>query len=474
MFNFKESTMREVYIIGADTIKFGKYLDSTISQLAAKTVFPCLEQAGIDKKDLQSVYFANSAWGEYRRQVCIRGQVALRPLGIDSIPVTNIENACAGGSTAFHHAWLGVASGLYDITMALGVEKIYDLNQKLVFSSFLTGLDVGNILPMLRESKGLGLSDGDRQAMKMHIEKYSAAAKKGGKKKRSVRDRWKEFRDSFVVALRIGESMGYDVLKELNKMGGGDHSPFMDVYGNEARKHMKEYGSTIEQFAVIASKNHFHSTMNPNAQYQFPVSVEQVLADRMVTWPLTRSMCAPVGDGAASAILCDEKTVKRLGLMSQAVKVRASVLGSGKARDKGEPDIGARLAAIAYNKADLGPGDIDLAEVHDASAYGELHQTENMGFCKPGEGGILAMSGATRIGGKIPVNTSGGLESRGHPIGASGLGQIHEIVTQLRGKAGARQVKGARIGLAENGGGALGVEEAAMCIHILEAPSKSR
>lgn len=464
--------MRDVYIIGADTIKFGKYLGTTISELAAKTVYPCLDDAGLEKSDIQSVYFANSAWGEYRRQVCIRGQVALRPLGIENIPVTNIENACAGGSTALHHAWLGVASGLYDVTMALGVEKIYDLNQHLVFSSFLTGLDVGNILPMMQSAVASGMTEDDRLMMKQHIEKYSDKERKGGKRKKSINERWKNIRDSFVVAVRLGETMGYDVLKELRRVSKGDHSPFMDLYGNEARKHMREYGTTIEQFAVIASKNHFHSTMNPNAQYQFPLSVEQVLADRMVTWPLTRSMCAPVGDGAASAILCDEKTVKRLGLMSRAVKVRASVLGSGMNRENGEPDIGARLAALAYKKAGVGPGDISLAEVHDASAYGELHQTENMGFCKPGEGGILAMSGATRLGGKIPVNTSGGLESRGHPIGASGLGQIHEIVTQLRGDAGMRQVKGARIGLAENGGGAIGDEEAAMCIHILEAPSK--
>jgi len=356
--------------------------------------------------------------------------------------------------------------------MALGAEKIYDMNQNLVFSSFLTGLDVGNILDMMKSASKYGMNEDDKKAMKQHIEKYSPAEKRQKNRKKNLQARWKEFRDGFVVAVRLGESMGYDVLKELKKLSSGDHSPFMDVYGNEARKHMRQYGTTIEQFAVIASKNHFHSTMNPNAQYQFPVSVEQVLSDRMVTWPLTRSMCAPVGDGAASAILCDEKTVKKLGLMRHAVKVRASIHGSGRARELDEPDIGERLARLAYEKAGLGPDEIHLAELHDASAYGELHQTENMGFCKPGEGGILAMSGATTIGGSIPVNTSGGLESRGHPIGASGLGQIHEIVTQLRGNAGSRQVQGARIGLAENGGGALGVEEAAMCIHILEAPIK--
>ncbi len=469
--------MRDVYIIGAHTIKCGKYLDQTIPELAEMTTIPCLKDAGLEKKNIQSLFFSNSAWGEYKRQSCIRGQVAVRPIGIDGVPITNVENACAGGSTAFHHAWLGVASGLHDITMALGAEKIYDTNQQMVFSSFLNGLDTGNILTIMKNFTQYSMTDDDRRAMKDHIETYrraKPAQSRGKKKKKNLRTRWKETRDSLVVAIRIGEAMGYDVLREIRKMGTGDHSPFMDVYGHEARRHMREYGSTIRQMAVIASKNHHHSTLNPNAQYQFPVSVEDVLADRLVTWPLTRSMCAPVGDGAASAILCDEKTVKRLGLASQAVRVRASILGSGRARQMNEPDIGERLAKAAYKAAGLGPKDMDCAEVHDATAYGELHQTENLGFCKPGEGGALAESGATMIGGKIPVNPSGGLESRGHPIGASGLAQIHEIVTQLRGAAGKRQVEGARIGIAENGGGALGVEEAAMCIHILEGPSRKK
>jgi acetyl-CoA acetyltransferase len=246
----------------------------------------------------------------------------------------------------------------------------------------------------------------------------------------------------------------------------------MDVYGFAARQHMRKFGSTPEQLAIIASKNHWHSSLNPNAQYTFTVTPEQVLADRMVTWPLTRGMCAPIGDGAASAILCGLDTVKRLGLMSQAVKIRASILGSGRERSFDDIDIGERLSKLAYEKSGLGPSDMHLAEVHDATAYGELHQAEALGFCKEGEGGILAESGATKIGGKIPINPSGGLESRGHPIGASGLAQIHELVTQLRSAAGQRQVQGAKIAIAENGGGALGQEEAAMCIHILEAPSK--
>jgi len=164
--------------------------------------------------------------------------------------------------------------------------------------------------------------------------------------------------------------------------------------------------------------------------------------------------------------------VKKLGLGSQAVKVKASVLGSGKHKESDEPDISERISRIAYETSGLGPKNIDLAEVHDATAFGEMHQAEALGFCRKGDGGIFAESGTTQIGGKLPINTSGGLESRGHPIGASGLAQIHEMVVQLRGAAGKRQVKNARIAMTENGGGGLGDEEAAMCIHIFEAPSK--
>jgi acetyl-CoA acetyltransferase len=163
------------------------------------------------------------------------------------------------------------------------------------------------------------------------------------------------------------------------------------------------------------------------------------------------------------------EAIRRHGLGARAVRVRASILGSGRAHGPDQADIATRLAALAYAAAGVGPGDIDCAEVHDATAFGELHQTEALGFFLPGEGGPAAERGATALGGQLPVNPSGGLLSRGHPIGASGLAQLHELVTQLRGEAGPRQVAGARLALAENGGGALGDEEAAMCIHILEA-----
>ncbi len=463
--------MRDVYVIGSHTIKFGKYLENGIKDLAAWTTSGVLKDAGIEKRDLQSVWFSNSGWGMRNYQHCIRGQVALRPLGIDSIPITNVENACAGGSTAFHGAWKDVASGLVDISFAIGVEKVYALNKYAMFAGFMSGLDVEGISDQIENIKITA-----PEMLEIPHNVPGAVHKRPARKQtKSFRQRLNDYWNQFAIFVILGESMGYGPLKKLlksmkttGKGAGADHSPFMDVYAFAARAHMKKYGSTMRQLAVIAAKNHWHSTMNPNAQYTFDLSVDDVLNDRMVSYPLTRAMCAPIGDGAASAVLASEDVVKRLGVSSRAVRVRTSLLVSGRARTQDEPDIGERAGKIAYEKSGLGPQDIDLAEVHDATAYGELHQTEALGFFPMGEGGIYAEKGETRVGGKKPINTSGGLLSRGHPIGASGLAQINELVTQLRGEAGKRQVKGARLALAENGGGALGNEEAALCIHILE------
>ncbi|MBU0994417.1 MAG: thiolase family protein [Proteobacteria bacterium] len=469
--------MRDVYIIGAHTIRFGKYLEKSTKDLAMETVKGCLKDATIDKKDIQALWFSNSGWGYSKGQDCIRGQVALRPMGIDTIPITNVENACASGSTAFHHAWLSVAAGLYDISMAVGAEKLYNENKTAIFAGFLSGIDIENCVEIAEGLSDFSLTSEDKKNIDIFKIKYQPQEQNGSKKpkkKKPMKQTLKELRDSITVAINLGEKLGYGTVRKMRKFSAGDHSPFMDIYGYSARQHMKKYGSTIEQLAMIASKTHFHSTLNPNAQYRFEVPVEKVLADRIVSFPITRAMCAPIGDGAASAILCSEDVVKRLGLSGQAVKIRASILGSGKAHPKGEegPEIGERLANQAYTVAGVGPQDISFAEVHDATSFGELVQAENLGFCPKGEGGILAEKGETKLGGKIPINTSGGLTSRGHPIGASGLAQIHEMVTQLRGQAGPRQVEGAKLGMAENGGGALGTEEAAMCMHIFEAPSK--
>lgn len=460
--------MRDVYVIGVHTIKFGKYLEKSIKDLAAQAAQGVLDDAGVGKKDLQSVWFSNSGWGIRDFQHCIRGQVALRPFGIDAIPITNVENACAGGSTAFHGAWKDVALGLADLSMAIGVEKLYDENKYAVFAGFIGGMDAGAIATEIGRLKEFAPDPAD-----IPQEQLAAARKtKKARKPRSIRDRVRDRWNQFAVFVILGETLGYDTMKKMIRGGGagGDRSPFMDVYAFAARMHMKKFGSTQKQLAAIAAKNHWHSTMNPNAQYTFDLTIDQVLTDRLVSYPLTRSMCAPIGDGAAAAVLASEEMAERLGVRARAIKVRASVLASGMARGVDEPDIGERASKIAYERAGLGPEDVDVAEVHDATAFGELHQTEALGFFPEGEGGVAAERGDTKVGGKKPVNPSGGLLSRGHPIGASGLAQIHELVTQLRGEADKRQVEGARIALAENGGGALGNEEAAMCIHVLEKP----
>jgi len=399
-------------------IRFNKYPDETVRTMAEKAMQLALEDSGLDKKDIQAGFFSNTFWGMFSGQHSIRGQVIFRGMGIDKIPVVNVENACAGGSSALHLAFTGIKAGMYDVAIAVGSEKITNPNKALSLAAYASCMDVEN------------------------------------------------FEKHINMIIEVSKSFKITIPQDESKPGEG-RSVFMDAYAVGARWHMDRFGSTQHQLAVICSKNHFHGSLNPLSQYQHRMTVEEVLADKLVAWPLTRAMCAPVGDGAAAAIVCSEKFLKKL-TGARPVKIIASVMGQGEDRDLDAPDIGERLSKLAYEQAGVGPDDISLAELHDATSWGELHQTESMGFCPVGEGGPFAESGATTLGGKKPINTSGGLECRGHPIGASGLAQIHELVLQLRGEAGARQVENARLGLAENGGGNIGVEEAAMCIHILE------
>jgi acetyl-CoA acetyltransferase len=230
---------------------------------------------------------------------------------------------------------------------------------------------------------------------------------------------------------------------------------------------MEQYGTTKEQFAKVAVKNHNNGSLNPYAQYQERCTLDDVLHSPVVAEPLTRLMCSPIGDGAAAAVVCSAAKARELGIMP--VWVRASVLGSGKDREPGEPGIVTRVARRAYEVAGIGPEDVDVVELHDASAPAELLTYEELGLCPAGDGGRLIDAGETEIGGRIPVNPSGGLLAKGHPVGATGIAQICEIVWQLRGQAEKRQVSGARIGLTENGGGMVRNEAAAMAVHIFVA-----
>jgi acetyl-CoA acetyltransferase len=414
----------EVYILGIGMIRFQKYPELSIKQMTAGAMQALMEDVPVKKGEIEAAWFSNSGWGMSHRQHCIRGQVALAPLGIQGIPITNVENACAGASTAVHHAWMAVKAGVYDLVLAVGAEKVYmPEDREKMFEGFASGADVEFVDDMIAAFR----ADAARKA---------AEAKAEGKEKK-----------------------------------GGGHTAFMDIYAMGARMHMKAYGTTQRQLAVIAAKNHHNGSMNPMAQYQMDMTVEQVLEDYQVAYPLTRAMCAPIGDGSAAAFICSERALTRFP-DAKPVRIRASVLASGSLPDSGLEGIGERASRRAYEAAELGPEDLDLAEVHDATAFGELAQYESMGFCPRGEGGPFAESGATSLGGRLPVNTSGGLECRGHPIGASGLAQMYELVQQMRGDAGSRQVEGARLALAENGGGFIGMGEAAMCVHILERIDK--
>lgn len=222
---------------------------------------------------------------------------------------------------------------------------------------------------------------------------------------------------------------------------------------------------------MVSEKNHRHSTMNPLAQFQKAIPLDKILGGRVIAWPLTIPMCAPVSDGAAAAVLCSREGLERLQAQHPKVRVLGSQLVGGGRRSLADPTASAlyKAARKAYAQAGVQPSQVQVAEVHDASAYAEINQIEMIGLCEIGEGGRFTQSGATTLGGKVPVNTSGGLQSKGHPIAATGLGQIHELVLQLRGAAGARQVQGARLAVAACGGGFMGVEEVIASVNVLGA-----
>lgn len=408
--------MRDVYVIGVGMTRFGKFPDRGLKSLTQEAVDKALKHSGVEKDKLEVASVGNAYAGIATGQESIRGQVVLRAMGIGGLPVYNLENACASSASAFMVTWMDIALGLHDIGLALGMEKMYleDRDKRLALFSASMDQEIIEVFKQIAKASA------------------ESAAKKTGSK---------------------GE--------------GSKRSLFMDVYALATRWHMEKYGTTQRQLAAISAKNHQNSSLNPYSQYQEPMTVEEVLSAPEVSYPLTRPMCAPVGDGAAAAILCSGDVLKKIGA-TKPIKVRAIVQASGRDRGMDDPDIGEIVADKVYELAGLGPKDIDVAEVHDATAFGELRALENMKFCPLGEGGPFSEAGNTAIGGKIPVNPSGGLESKGHPVGATGVAQIAEIVWQLRGEAEKRQVEGARIGLTENGGGNIGLEEAAMVVTILE------
>lgn len=409
--------MSPIYVAGVGMTPFDKHPSSSIKDLTRQAVEAALRDAGCDKAQVQAAYFANATQGHMDGQHMIRGQLALRAMGLEGIPVVNVENACASASTAFYLALNHVRSGAADIVLVVGAEKMVADDKARMFAAFDGAWDVH-----------------DTEAAKARL-------------------------------LQMGQGVSVPPGSQSTR----PYSVFMDIYAAMGRMHMREFGTTQRQIAAVSAKNHGHSVHNPLAQYRNAYTIDEVLAARPITYPLTLPMCAPISDGAAAVVVCSEAALARLANRGRAIKVLASIIATGSNRRPEDLDqhITVKAAKQAYELAGVGPQDISLAEVHDATAIGEIVQSENLGFCAFGEGGRLAERGDTTIGGRIPINTSGGLESKGHPIGATGLGQLHELVVQLRGEAGARQVQGARLAIAENGGGLFGIEEAVAAITIL-------
>lgn len=388
--------MQEVAIIGTGITKFGKFLDVPLRALVHEAVGAALVDAGVEAGALEAAYCGNAIAGLITGQEMVRGQVALRTMGIGAIPIVNTENACASASTALHLGWTAIAAGLYDVVLVVGAEKMTHADKRRSIMAVATALDVEEPL--------------DPDAM----------------------------------------------------------SPFMDVYAAKVRAYLEHATATAEDFGLVVRKAQRNGALNPIAQYGGDVSVADVLASPMVTPPLTRLMCSPIGDGAAALVLASAEAVARMRETVSPVWIKASVLQSGSDPGRG-PQVGERVATKAYEMAGIGPDDLDVVELHDAAAPAELMRYESLRLAPEGDGAKLIREGISDLGGRLPVNPSGGLLARGHPIGATGCAQIVELCDQLRGRCGPRQVSGARVALAENGGGWVQGDSAADCVHILSA-----
>jgi benzoylsuccinyl-CoA thiolase BbsB subunit len=376
--------MREVSVIGVGMVPFAKYRDRTLAEIAWPAVKQAIDDAGVEKKDIQVAYCGTALGG------MLAGQRILKTLGITGLPIVNVENACSSSSSAFREAWIGVGSGVYDVALVIGVEKLTKFG--------------GGTLPLERE----------------------------------------DFEATHGMVMPA-------------------------LYGMRARRYMHDHGVRVESIAKVAVKAHEHGALNPDAQYRNRITLDDVMNARPIADPFTLLHCCPSGDGAAAVVVCASETARRF--QSKPVRVLASELNSGKYmtgfRDMTTPEITVRGVRDAYEMAGLGPEDLDVAEVHDAFTIAELLYYEALGLCARGDAAKLLEDGETSLGGRIPVNPSGGLLSKGHPVGATGAAQIVEVVRQLRGGCGQRQVEGAKVGLTHcTGGGISGFDHGACSIHI--------
>jgi len=384
--------MERVQVIAAGMTTFGPQPDVDVHELARRAVWEAIVTSGIEPSVLRErpgVIFAGHAY----QGPCF-AQKTMMKIGLSGLPMFNVENACASGTSAVAGVIAMIQSGQAEWGIALGAEKLTRPG--------------GGFLP--------------------------------------------------IVADDLDSSMG---------------RVMPAAFAMQAQMHRNRYGTTLEQMALVAVKNRRNGKLNPRCHFKEEVTVEQVLGAPLIADPLTRLSCCPVSDGAAAVMIAAPAFVKRVG--AKGVRVQSCVLVSGERTRYGIVDdrseMSVRASRLAYEKAGLGPQDIDLCEMHDPFTIAELIHYEDLGFCAPGEGGRYIESGKSAIGGDgVAVSPSGGLMSKGHPLGATGVAQIAEIFWQLRGEAGERQVPGAKIGLAHTvGGGVTKLESGACGITILEA-----
>ena len=383
--------MKRVAVIGVGLTKFGELWETSFSQLFVEAGAKAINDAGIDGDDIDALYVGNMSGGRFIDQEHISCLIADHA-GLTPIPATRVEAACASGGLAIRQGVMAILSGMHDVVVVGGVEKMTDLVTEKTTQTLATASD----------------------------------------------SEWEAF-------------MGMT---------------FPGLYALIARRHMHEYGTTREQLAMVAVKNHENALHNPYAQFHTRISVEDVLRSPLVADPLRLLDCSPITDGAACVVLASEERAREF------VDSPVYITGSGQAsstialhdrRSITVADATVNAAKEAYARAKRSAGDIQVAEVHDAFTIGEILAIEGLGFFKIGEGGRATEEGETAIGGRIPVNTSGGLKAKGHPVGATGVAQVVEIALQLRGEARKRQVD-ADVGLAHNVGGSGGTA----VVHILE------
>jgi acetyl-CoA acetyltransferase len=381
--------MTKVYVIGAAMSMFGPYPEVEVHDLGQEAAWKAIKSSGVDPRKLE-VCFAGHAY----QGPCF-GQKILVKLGLTGMPIFNVENACASGSSAILGVYSMIQAGRADLGIAIGGEKLTTPS--------------GGFLP--------------------------------------------------IVADDLDSSNG---------------RVMPAAFAMIARRHMEKYGTTAEQVAKVAVKNRKNVCLNLNVseKYRTKVTLEEVLHSPVIADPLTRLSCCPVSDGAAAVVLASEKVARQY--TNRPVEIVASVLNSGKRTKYGlidyESEISIRAAKEAYERAGIGPGDIDVCELHDPFTIAEIVHYEDLGFCKPGEGGRYIDEGMSEIHGKgVAVSPSGGLLGRGHPLGATGIAQVTELFWQIRGEAGERQVPNAKVGLAHVvGGGVTNLESGACSVHILK------